>query len=110
MTDKTSKVAGVAAYDSRLVEIWKRAYLEDVEVPMESKAAGVAFRHRMYRLRAAMQRELHPAYENAAKCSIPNPYQRGPQWYIRVGNADKKYEAALVAAGFDVPPPPPLLD
>jgi|SRR5581483_132642 len=108
--ESTPRVAGTASYDPRFLELWNKAAEEDVELPVPDREAGIALRHRLYRLRMAMQRENHRWYLNAAKCSIPNPYQREGQWYLRIQNSDKKYEDSLSKAGFGVPPPPPILD
>lgn len=106
--ESTPRVAGTASYNPGWLQAWQKAALEDVEIPVASREDGVALRHRLYRLRMAMHREQHPFYLQAAKCSIPNPYIRDGIWYLRITNSDRKYDQALAAAGFDVPPPPPI--
>lgn len=127
----------VKDYDPRLVQLWTEAalrekgiYLPFIEANMgDALKKATTQRHRMYRLRKEMEREKHSAADNAKKCKISTLVTLKSGKVISFGHrktwdddreiakvelhliahaADTAMDAALAAAGFDVPEAPNL--
>lgn len=69
MSTPSLKTADV---EQRLLEVWRDAGLRPVEFRFDNTNAAVTFRHRMYKIRLAMEKEKHPYVASArrAKASI----------------------------------------
>lgn len=127
----------VSAYDPRYLDLWRDGGTRGVELKM-SKSEAVAMRHRMYRLRMAMQKENHPLREVAERGNVsirftgePNPtkddwvgYSRDKQmfrvcaerkwdpaklqWRLWIQPPDQRFDEILAEAGYAADEPPPL--
>jgi hypothetical protein len=55
---------------ARCLELWRAAATEEIVVSGMSRSEALSLRSRLYRIRAAMEQQRHPYYENVARAKI----------------------------------------
>ena len=100
--------ADLSTFDPRLIELWRKAATEPVRITVASHAIAVQLRQRLYRLRKtlnAADHEVAPAANHVLLQLTKNPDGTAT---ITATASDKILDAALDAAGIQLPPAPDL--
>lgn len=89
----------IESYDPRLLEVWRRAPIEPVRLPVRSRAQAVTLRHRLYRLRAELRRNKHPLSHSAERAKVSIVAHTRGLYLVVVSRADEEFDEALRALG-----------
>lgn len=100
----------LTAFSPRLVQVWIDAATRPVRLPCDSKAEAVKLRHRLYKLRQALEAENHSAYQSAQYATIRLQEYEPAKFEVIVEPADVEFDHILDRAGISEPEMPDLPD
>lgn len=95
-------MTSVANFNPSLLELYRRAYQEPVEIKVGSYNQAIAYRHRMYKLRRAMIEESHYMASVAARVSFHITENPDGTATLTARPADASFTEQLRAAGVNV--------
>lgn len=100
--------SSLSSYDPRLIELWRRAGTETVNLTVANHAIGVQLRQRLYRLRLILNSEKHDAAPAANRAMVQLTKNPDGTCTLTARPSDAELDSALSAAGLSIPPAPEL--
>lgn len=101
----------LAKYSPLMIEAWRKACLEPVHLPVETKAEATSLRHRLYKCRVDIRATRHEIADMTERVTISIEERSGldgPLWYVVMNPAEANYDATFKAAGITMPDAPDL--
>lgn len=88
-------------YSPKMIQAWEKAAAgTNLAVPFETRPMAIAFRHRMYKLRKAIQTELPELYPKIAGLKMSLILSDDKKaWSVCFEQADTSFDKALTSAG-----------
>jgi hypothetical protein len=100
------KAPPLNSFAPELKQAWVKAATETVAIKLPTREAATSLRHRLYKLRVALQEAQDPLYESAQFATIRLAKGEGETYTVILEPADSLYKEALRDAGVSLEPPP----
>lgn len=99
----------LAKYSPLMIEAWKTATLENVRLPVGSRAEATTLRHALYRCRRDMKLAKHELADMTDRVTISIVEEQSPKgsvWFVLMKPAETTFDASFKAAGITMPDAP----
>jgi len=97
-----SRIPNISSFHPILREAWKQAAIEPKTIPVKSRQEATRLRHRLYKLRLAMQEANDPFYQSAQHVTLTIiPWLEG--YAILMEPSDSTFVDTLTKAGITLP-------
>lgn len=97
----------LSKYSPLMIEAWRKACLDPVELPVSTKPEATSLRHRLYKCRKDIKAARHEIADMTDRVTITIE-QRGDLWWVVMNPAEANYDETFRKAGITMPEAPDL--